>query len=705
MANELELRCAAYVVLRRSHPRLPALKPAASGGPDAVRALNACFAEARKLGGEMSGARGLFADVTDVAPALAEQLTATITQVQDSLVRDAGADVLGPLFESTSTSGTRKKRGQHFTPDRVVDLVLSLARVKSAVHVMDPTCGTGAFLTRAASSPAGATLWGCELDPRAAALAAINLAPRPDAAPGHIHEGDLLALLPGTRIQGRPLPACDAVVGNLPYVRLHRQDLARWRAVLGERWATRDATLVTGKRHPKLRLSGHADLYALLFFHLAELVAPGGRMALLTANAYLDAGYGHVLQQLFVRHFRVVAVVESRTEPWFADASVNTVITVLERTDGATTAPAPPTRFVQLTRPLGAHRTPASLATALQDDSPATTTGDLPYTTVKHPDCRVRLVTRAHLETALESQTEPWSAYLRAPDLYFRLRGHGAFRPAGELMHIRRGVTTNWNAFFYPPADAAIEDVYLQPVVRSPRISRTMAVQTDTLHQRLFVCHKSRAELGRLEHVGALEWIEHGRSLRNRQGRPICETLQRNPWYGLDPTPYRLLLTKTTHDTHLHRLLDADAAVDQRLYGVTPMDPGDTPLLAALLNTSVTALMLEVVGVTSLGEGALDLPVTIARQRLAVPDPAALAATARAQILRAFEPLSRRPVLPIWREVEQPDRRRLDRAVVTALELDAETVLPQLYEGLVTLTRERLTLAKKRRALKGRLKG
>ena len=50
--------------------------------------------------------------------------------------------------------------------------------------------------------------------------------------------------------------------------------------------------------------------------------------------------------------------------------------------------------------------------------------------------------------------------------------------PAGELMQIRRGVTTNWNAFFYPPPSSDVEAQYLTPVVRSPRVIVAVPVTT-----------------------------------------------------------------------------------------------------------------------------------------------------------------------------------------------------------------------------------
>jgi hypothetical protein len=185
--------------------------------------------------------------------------------------------------------------------------------------------------------------------------------------------------------------------------------------------------------------------------------------------------------------------------------------------------------------------------------------------------------------------------------------------------------------------------------------------------------------------------------MENRQGVPICEVLPGRPWYRLAPRRHRILFTKAAHDTHLHRLLDTPAAIDQRLYGVAAPPAVDPVLVAAALNSVVTALSAEVVGSTSLGEGALDLPVRTVRERLLVPDARRFSPAAAAAVKAAFEALAQRPVEPVWREAARADRRALDGAVLAALGLDPGRWLDPLYADLGALARERIALAAARR--------
>src|SRR5208283_1021586 len=73
--------------------------------------------------------------------------------------------------------------------------------------------------------------------------------------------------------------------------------------------------------------------YVYLFFHAARFLKPGGRMGIVTSNAWLDVNYGYALQKFFCDRFKIVAILESRCEPWFTEASVNTVLTIVERCD------------------------------------------------------------------------------------------------------------------------------------------------------------------------------------------------------------------------------------------------------------------------------------------------------------------------------------------------------------------------------------
>src|SRR4051794_12399787 len=74
----------------------------------------------------------------------------------------------------------RRRLGQHYTPVPVADLIVAACVRRPDDVVLDPACGAGAFLARAADRLAalggGGRLLGLELDPAAAGLTRSALA-------------------------------------------------------------------------------------------------------------------------------------------------------------------------------------------------------------------------------------------------------------------------------------------------------------------------------------------------------------------------------------------------------------------------------------------------------------------------------------------------------------------------------------------------
>jgi len=199
-------------------------------------------------------------------------------------------------------ASVRHGRGQYFTPDRLVDLVLQLAGSPESAHpiVLDPACGSGRFLLAARdrwSLPA-TSLRGFETDVRALSLATGHL---PGAC---LFDSDFL--------EASALGDVDLLVGNPPYVR--------------DRGAKRDL---------------YVDFLEAAGGHLRV----GGRLALVLSNAWLDVGYGRLVRRLLRDQFAVEWVVESAVERWFEGAKVNTMILVARRCDSAEERDAQSVRF------------------------------------------------------------------------------------------------------------------------------------------------------------------------------------------------------------------------------------------------------------------------------------------------------------------------------------------------------------------------
>jgi hypothetical protein len=116
----------------------------------------------------------------------------------------------------------------------------------------------------------------------------------------------------------------DVVVGNPPYVR--QELLGEVKPYLSRRFAA---------------YHGMADLYVYFFERGLTLLRPGGRLSFIVTNKWMKAGYGAPLRRLFGERARVEAVIDfGHAKQIFADADVfPSIVVVAKPAEGE--APAP----------------------------------------------------------------------------------------------------------------------------------------------------------------------------------------------------------------------------------------------------------------------------------------------------------------------------------------------------------------------------
>jgi len=314
-------------------------------------------------------------------------------------------DVIGAVFEKLIPYEERHALGQYFTRENLVDLINAFCVRTKDTNVLDPTCGTGTFLTRAYDKMrvAGSIehkkllsqLWGVDIAHFPAELATINLF-RQDLSDfanfpriictdffevrvGHSFKfpPPKVSLSASFQMVEEKLPAFDAAVGNFPYIRqeLINKQVRGYKDLLErtikEEWLVDypDAFVISEKNKEYVinaikkgekanlsnidfKLPGQADIYAYLFFHTARFLKEGGRMGFVTSNAWLDVAYGYELQKFLLNNFKIVAVLESRCEPWFEDPAINTIVTVAERCSNKEERDNHTAKFVKVKRKL-----------------------------------------------------------------------------------------------------------------------------------------------------------------------------------------------------------------------------------------------------------------------------------------------------------------------------------------------------------------
>ena len=770
-----------YQSLRRAARQLPLLNVDSLDSSEVLPALNRAFAEALKIDYHAVFAEALPDTIkwpADAARKLAEL-------VHDFNTRDFSKlpqDVVGTVFEQLIPPEERHGLGQYFTNEALCDLTVAFCIRSSKDLTLDPTCGTGTFNIRSYDrlrwlgqhdhSTLLSQIWGIDIAPFPAELAVINLFRQKVASVANFPRiacRDFFTLSPGETLPfpppkmdlqrpeqvNEPIPQFDAIVGNFPYVsadQIERTnpgylDFIRQRLIAG--WFEGYPQLfcydhkkdqksfekaIAGGKHMdcdrttiQLRTSIYADLYVYLFFHAARFVKPGGRMGIVTSNAWLDVNFGYVLQQFLCDRFKIVAILESRCEPWFTEAGVNTVLTIIERCDNVKQRDDHLAKFVKVKKRLadlapGDPKTEAKarwrrleqLAESIErSGNPYAKTRPLGVVTVEDENFRVRVCRQGEIRSELEREgkTVKWGKFIRAPEVLFDLARAGTLCSLAEIAAVSRGSLSGNNEFYHMTPQQAeergIEPEFLQPLLKSPGESDFIQIDETQLELRVFVCRLSKEELKKQKKKGALVYIEWGEeqvfASGPHQGHTWpngAEVRVRKPgWYAIPEhrsQPAHVFLMKAFHDRHFQRYSKKPVIADQRLYFLSPIAKLSDELLAAVLNSSVTALCTEVFGRVTLGEGALELAVEDARDYLLVPDIRKITAAQKKSITAAFGKLCARPIGKVFEEVKQKDRQALDASVLSAIGFDPKKYLQPIYDGLCELVRERIELGQMR---------
>ncbi|MEM3455297.1 MAG: N-6 DNA methylase, partial [Candidatus Micrarchaeia archaeon] len=273
-------------------------------------------------------------------------------------------DILGNIYDRLIAPDERHAFGQYYTPIPVVDLINALTIKSSDARVLDPACGSGTFLTRAFDLKLKlngqdnedvrkkflSELFGVEIASYPAHLATIALASKllvynPDIYPNIIKDDFLniqtKMVIPRwkfapninhktTDLKGMEkeviFKPIDAVVSNLPYIRQENIDNKDSEQNKVENFLYQNG-------FSKDRPNNTSDFHVYFWYYILPFLKEGSRVGFLTSDTWLNVEYGNDLKKFINKYFKIIAIIDSSVERWFEDALVNTVITVLERTD------------------------------------------------------------------------------------------------------------------------------------------------------------------------------------------------------------------------------------------------------------------------------------------------------------------------------------------------------------------------------------
>ncbi|MGB8348263.1 MAG: Eco57I restriction-modification methylase domain-containing protein, partial [Ktedonobacteraceae bacterium] len=530
----------------------------------------------------------------------------------------------------------------------------------------------------------------------------------------------------------------DIVIGNPPYVRqeeISDPGLARKDVTPANKQAYKKKLALTVyqefsdffQRGNKLRpLDAKSDLYIYFYLHGLSLLNEKGAFCFITSNSWLDVGYGKDLQEFLLKRCRIHMIIDNQVKRSFATADVNTIIALFsaplrEWSDAAVQHTA---RFVTLSvgyeqildaevfrdidraaerAETEAYRVyPIAQSTLLAEGYQAGAAGTGEDATESR-ETRAAPARRRVKEAAAVYATNKWGGkYLRAPEIYWTIleKGRGKLARLGDIADVRFGIKTGANEFFYLDEQKAmqwgIEEEFLRPVIKSPRECKSILIDPAALKFRLFMCHKSKAEL---HGTHALTYIEWGETQSFSNNPSVAN---RARWWDVgEQEPFDLVFLRFRDKRNWNptNATPSLLAGDIMFIG-TWHDRSVVKINNALANSTLSVLISEIYGRVNLGDGLL---TTYGPEILNFDfvSAAAFSDTEKQKLLAAFDAVAKRDVKSIFDEVDLADRRTLDDVIFDVLGLK-QNERDDVYKAVIELVESRLQKASSLRQEKER---
>ena len=596
------------------------------------------------------------------------------------------ADVIGRVYEDLIPADERHRLGQYYTPPPIVDLIVEMCIKSPDDKILDPGCGSGSFLVKSyhklrslkkRQNPFGKDdelhqelleqVCGIDINPFPAQLSSMNLAIRNlNVRSKHINifPMDFFRAKPGMALLPKEF---DVVVTNPPYT---RQEEMGYKDQIRE-------TALTYSDGSKIELDARAGIHAYFFTHSAKFLKNKGRMGYITANTWLDVGFGKGLKQFFLDHFKIIAIIEFDSAV-FGRALVNTCVSIFEK-DDTESRTENTVRFVRLKKPMEIQKIVDTIWTSKRDCE----------------DNRIRILLRK--QRSLEAK-ERWGQYIRAPTIYFKIANHPKMTMLGNKAKIRRGITTGSNDFFILDEENtnlwAIESEFLKPIISSIRGFDLLELNAKDVSNSVLMVHKPKTEL---EGKNVSNYIEHGENVKiktKRGTRVASETVRgvhnlrtckaRTIWYDLGKRKTAPILFPYLMWERSNFIWNkANAYAVDVFHEIHPFSDKQIELLLGILNSSLISFLLEVHG-RSYGGGVLKMQA-YELKTLPIPDPNKVKSNEKRRIEKAF--LSLCEALRKG-EDEEEARTELDDSVFDILSL-TDNERKQIYESIVKLRKMR----------------
>lgn len=633
-------------------------------------------------------------------------------------------EVIGNILENLVPDDEKQKFGQYFTNEVLTNLV-AFPVIKTNKDVLfDPTCGTGTFLNSfykilqtLGTKEHGELLkqiWGNDISHFPAILSVINLYKQDVVATDNfprIIRNDFFNLEVGEKVvfpdshdHNRhievDIPTFDGIASNFPFIQQEGIPNEKLSAFFREQFQREQQAFL---KDNTFKINERSDYFTYCIYNADRFLKPDGCLSAITSNAWLGKEYGFQFKKFLLDNFHIRYIVKSNAEHWFKDSQVSTIYFVLDKIQSSE-----PTKFMTLNRKLSELISPKSKndqIKQIEDFYADIDNCSNPRNDLWEKDCffenlykrkdgssLVCLVSKKHLLDSLESKTN-WEQFFLSTNLF------GSFERCltqyyPNIVKVFRGERTGWNPMFVIKdrdiQSSRINEKYLVPYVKSSSELQQIEFE-DSYRFRIFVCQDEENVIDK----GTKSWIAKFVNTPNKNGsQTISEACSghRPYWYSLNPQRAHIITAINPYERFFFTFAKEPFVIDQRLIAMQVQDGYDVELIAALLNSVITFLIIEMRG-TSRNLGALDLNADYLKQ-MHLLNPNLLSTEHSLKIKKAFEPLKHRKIQNVFEEVNDKDRIKFDQTVFECFGLD-KSMLQSIYALLISTVTDRVILNKK----------
>lgn len=633
-------------------------------------------------------------------------------------------EVIGHILENLVPNNEKQKFGQYFTNEILAKLV-TLPIVKTNKDVLfDPTCGTGTFLSsfyeilQALGTKEHEKLlrqiWGNDVSHFPAILSVINLYKQDLLATDNfprVMRNDFFNLEVGENVIfpdsydhnkhiDVPIPTFDGIASNFPFIQQEDIPNEKLSAFLKERFQSEQQAFL---KDDTFKINERSDYFTYCIYNANRFLKPDGCLSAITSNAWLGKEYGFQFKKFLLDNFHIRYIVKSNAEHWFKDSQVSTIYFVLEKLQSSE-----PTKFITINRKLNDLFVAESKKEQIQQiedfysdiDNCDDTHNDLwvkdnffdNLYKRKDGSLSVCLASKKHLLDSLKNKTN-WGQFFLSTNLFGNFE-NCLIQYYPNIVKVFRGERTGWNPMFVIKEKdikaSRINEKYLVPYVKSS--SELLQIEFDDCYKfRTFVCQDEEKAIDK----GTKSWIDKFENAPNKNGsQTISEACagHRPYWYSLNPKKAHIITAINPYERFFFTFSHEPFVIDQRLIAMQVQDDYDIELIAALLNSVITFLILEMQG-TSRNLGALDLNADFLKQ-LKMLNPNLLSNKSIDTIISAFRPIKNRTINSVMEEVTRTDRRKFDIVILKCFGLD-EKLLDNLYNVLISAVNNRISMSKK----------